>query len=515
MIITNSLIRFAFWLDDKKGYVKTKKFVDEVLNNSDSLKKRYFDFFMIFLVLSTIGIFIYEIKSPIYPWMYAFEGFAVSVFILEWLGRLWVCSSIRKDLIAYHEKRQNLVMPIERKKILKILFLKKIKFIFSLMSIIDLLAILPYYRPLRILRIFLLFRLFKIVRYTNVINSLFVVFKDKRFELLVLVIISLFVLFMASTVMFFIEGLGDNPNLNTIFDAAYWAMVTMATVGYGDIVPTTTVGRAVSMVLMGGGLMVVVLATSIITSAFAERLTLMREERIKQDAKKLKDSVAIFGFGRMGESLAQMLLRDKRVFLIVDNDDEKVKRARDLGYIAYKSDVSDYNTIQETVFSANVVIVAVLTDKDSVNLSVLLGIKSVREDIKVILRANEKSNIKKFEASGANHVIFPHKYVAHEGVEYINSPATFDALDCIIMEKDGIKMDKLDIPLGSSLVGQKLKMLKIKELRITLIGVFSKDSPKMYFKPNENEYTIKEQDRLIVIGIDEQIEVLTRRIGKI
>ncbi len=505
MKLTNTLIRFAYWLDDRQSYSKTKGFVNDILNNEHSLKKRYFDFFMIFLVLSTISIFIYEIKNPIHEFFYDFEAFAVGVFIVEWLGRLWTCNSIHKDLIAYHEKRQDLIMEIEGKKLLKIIFVKKLSFIFSPMSIIDLLAILPYYRPLRILRFFLLFRLFKLMRYANVINSLFGVFKDKRFDLLVLVAFAFFVLFLASTVMYIIEGLGDNPNLNTFLDAMYWAVITMATVGYGDIVPTTYVGKAVSMLLTGGGLLVVVLATSIITSAFAEKLNIMREERVKQDTKKLKRAIVILGFGRMGVSLAHMLQKDKQAFVIVDSKEEKIALAREKKFIAYQGDVSDYDLLSEAVFRADVLAVAVLTDKDSVNLSVLLAIKANNPNIKVIVRANEKSNIKKFQLSKADHVVFPHKYVAHEAVEYMNSPTTFDALDSIVMEKDGIKMDTLHIPAGSPLIGQKLENLNIKQLRITLIGIFSDGEKKINFRPKEDEYTVKENDKLVLVGIDEQI----------
>ncbi len=515
MKITNKLIKFAYWLDERKYYGKFKCLVDEILNDNESPIKKYFDFFMIFLVLSTIGIFIYEIKNPLHPFFYDFEAFAVSVFILEWLGRLWTCSSVHKDLISYHEKRHDLIMEIERKELLKIIFVKKLKFIFSLMSIVDLLAILPYYRPLRILRFFLLFRLFKLIRYANVINSLFAVFKDKRFDLLVLLALTFFVIFVASTVMYIVEGLGNNPNLNTFLDASYWAVITMATVGYGDIVPTTSIGKAVSMMLTGGGLMVVVLATSIITSAFAEKLNIMREDRIRQDAKKLKNTIVILGYGRMGISLSDMLFRDKKPFIIVDKSEEKISQARNKKYIAYQGDISDYDVLSEAVFDANTSAVAVLTDKDSVNLSVLLAIKSSNQDIKVIIRANEKSNIKKFELSNADHVVFPYKYVAHEAVEYMNSPTAFDALDCIIMEKDGIKMDELEIPSGSSFVGQSLQSLGIKDLRITLIGIFSKDSHKINFRPNEKEYKIKEHDKLILIGMNEQIETLIHTIRKL
>ncbi len=515
MNLTNLLIKFAYWLDKRKFYKDIKSFTNEILNDSDNPKKKYFDFFMIFLVLSTIGIFIYEFKNPLHPYFYIFEDFAIVIFILEWLGRFWTCNSIHEDLIAYHENRKNLIMPIEGKKLLKIIFIKKIQFAFSLMSIIDLLAILPYYRPLRILRFFLLFRLFKLMRYANVINSLLVVFKEKRFDLLVLMALSFFVIFIASTVMYIIEGLGDNPHLNTFLDATYWAVVTMATVGYGDIVPTTSVGKAVAMTLMAGGLMVVVLATSIITSAFAEKLTLMKEDRIKQDVKKLKECIAILGFGRMGESLARILYGEKKSFVVIDSSEEKVSLAREKKYIAYQGDVADYNVLHDLVFDTNASSIAILTDKDSINLSVLLAIQSHAPSLNTIVRANEKSNIKKFELCGAKHVVFPHKYVAYEAVEFMHSPATFDALNSIIMEKDGIRMDKIEIPIGSSLIGQKLQILNIKDLRITLIGIITKNDNKMIFRPNEKQYIIKEQDKLIVVGLFEQIKTLLHKIGNL
>ncbi len=514
MTFTDTLIRFSYWLEDKDGYWRVKNFVNRFLNDSDSISKRYFDIFMIILVLSTIAIFIYEIKNPIFPWMYSFEGFAVTIFIFEWLGRLWVCSSISKDIIKYSEKRYNLAMDVERKKILKIIFLKKIKFIFSPMSIIDLLAILPYYRPLRMLRFFLLFRLFKLMRYASIVKSLLAVFRDKMFELLVLVAISFFVIMMASTVMYTVEGLGDNPNLNTFFDSIYWAIVTMATVGYGDIVPETGIGKLVSIMLMGGGLMVVVLATSIITSAFTERLSAMREDRVKQDFKKRKNSIIILGYGRMGASLASMLHKEGRKFIIVDSDIKKIEEARSCGYLAYMGDVSDYDTLDEIVFNNNVSAIAVLTDKDSVNLSVLLAVKASSHDIKTIIRANEKSNIKKLEVSGADYVVFPFRYLAHEAVEYIKTPATFDALDNIIMEKNGIKIDKLRVHKKSIWISRKLQDLDIKSFRITLIGVFNKNSSKMIFKPNQKEYILQEGDKIVVIGIDEQIELLARKLRK-
>lgn len=515
MFLSRLFVSFAYWIDAKEHYASFKAWTEDILNGKNSSKKVYFDFFMIFLVLSTVGIIIYEAKRPVPPWMYTYETVAIIIFILEWFGRLWTYNSISKDIIEYHEKRLSLAMPLEFGKMLKIILYKKFQYIFSPMSIIDLLAILPYYRPLRILRFFMLFRIFKLMRYANSVSSLFSVFKEKKFELMVLVTLSTFVILASSSIMYIFEGLGDNPNLNTFFDAVYWTAVTMSTLGYGDIVPTTVPGRIVTMLLMAGGLTVVVFATSIVTSAFSEKLTVLRDDRIKEEARKIKDSIVIFGYGRMGDSLATRLKAIKQRFVVVDKDHQKIEDARNKGHLAYEGDITNFDDIEELILHQNVSAVAILTDSDSTNLAVLLGIKAVKPKLSAIVRANSKENIKKYEIAQANHIVFPHEFVAKEAVQYINSPAIFDTIDTIFMQRKGIKMDEVEIPKNSSWVNKSIKELDLKALRLTLIGLFRDKEEELIFKPNQESFLLQGKDILVIVGFKEQIDILAKRLRKI
>lgn len=515
MFTARRLVSFAYWLEERENYKTIKRWTNEILNGKNSLKKVYFDFFMIFLVLSTVAILIYEAKNKAPQWLYAYETIAVVIFIFEWLGRLWTCTSVHKEIIKYHEKRLSLAMPFELSKILKVIIIKKLRFIFSFMSIIDLLAILPYYRPLRVLRFFMLFRIFKLMRYTNSIGSIFSIFKEKKFELMILLILSVFSVFIASSIMYIFEGLGDNPNLNTFFDAIYWTSVTMSTLGYGDITPTTIEGRIVSIFLIVIGLTLVVFATSIVTSAFTEKLALLRENKIKEEVKRIKDCVVILGYGRIGVSLAKQLRAIKQRFIVIDKDEKKIKDARAKRYLTYQGDVADFEDIEKLVLSKNISAIAVLTDNDATNLSVLLGIKAVRKDLQVIVRANDKENIPKYKIAHADHVIFPNKFMAQKAVEYINSPAVFDAIDSIFMERGGIKMDEIEVPSSSSWINQSLSNLNPSAYRLTLIGAFRKDDKKMIFKPKQDEFILAAHDILVVVGFSEQIEALNHKLRKI
>ena len=515
MSLSKHLVSWAYWLEEQKGYVKTKAWVNDVLNNSGSLKKGIFDFFMIFLVLSTVSILIYEIKHPVPQWLIDYEIIAVFIFLIEWLGRLWVSSDIHEDIIEYHEHQLNLGFPLEGKKFFSIIVVEKLKFIFSPLSIIDLLAILPAYRPLRILRIFMLFRLFKIIRYTQSLNSFFRVFIEKRFEFMVLFMLSIFVVFIASTVMYIFEGIGNNPNIHTYFDAIYWSIVTISSLGYGDVTPVTVTGKVLTVLLVGGGFAVIVFATSILTSALSEKLVLLQENRVRAEASRLKDVVIIFGFGRMGVRLAEELWKTKQRFIVVDSAPEQIELAKSKNYLAYQSDVAKYETLRDVVFRNQVSTAVAITSSDAANLSVLLGIKANKPGVNVIVRANDKANIKKFEIAGADHVIFPYKTVGEVATEYVGSPAAFDAIDNILIEKEGIIMDEVAVPPKSALIGQPLSALEIDTLRITLVGLFEHSSEKFMFNPSPEEYLIRGDDVLIVIGMKEQIAVLHHRLGKV
>ncbi len=164
MAFKKMLLALAYRMEASEKYKANKNVVFELLEDQTSGKKKYFDFVMIFLVLTTIMILILEIKNDLPPFVYYYERFAVFIFISEWLGRLWVSSNGHKTTILTHEEIQAKEQKASAWALVKPAILEKFRFAISPMSIIDLLAILPSYRPLRMLRIFLLFRLFKVFR---------------------------------------------------------------------------------------------------------------------------------------------------------------------------------------------------------------------------------------------------------------------------------------------------------------------------------------------------------------
>jgi len=514
-MLARLIISFAYFLDSNKTYKKVKGFVYDLLDNPRSSMKSYFDVLIIGLVLLTVAIFIYDISNHLSYRFGLIEDFAVSVFIFEWIGRFWTSANIRLLIIRYHEKMIELDQKPKLYKILKIIIKQKMRYILSPIAIIDLLAILPVYRPFRVLRIFLIFRLFKFFRYTKSFNSFFRVLSDKKFEFEFLFILGVFTVFLSSTIMYIFEGTGNNPHINSYMDAIYWSIITISTVGYGDITPVTMVGKIITAFLVGGGFMILVLATSIVTNALSEKMDIIKENKLLSEAHKLSRLIVIIGFGRMGQILAEDLYRDHKSFIVIDIDKKNIAKAAHQGYLHMQADASNYETINSIVFENNVEKVVVLTENDALNLSILLTIKAQEKNLDVIVRANSYNNIKKFKIAKADHIIFPYETVAEVAVEYIGNSVKFDAIDNILIQESDFTIDGIDILEGSSFIGSCIDDLGLDDLNITTIAILKNGNIRNFiFNPDHDEYEFEANDTLIVVGKVEYINKIGNEIRR-
>jgi len=499
------LINLAYTLESSKRYYKIKHFFFEVLEDENSKKRKYFDIFMIFLVLSTVAILIYEVNNPLLPWLDNYETFAIIVFIIEWLSRLWVSSHARKHIIEDYEKSQLLAKPYEILPSLKKIAKEKFSFIFSPMSIIDLLAILPYYRPLRILRILMLFRLFKILRYTNSIKQFRYVFIEKRFEFLTLGILFLMAITFGSTIIYIYEGAGLNPNIHSFFDAVYWSVITISTVGFGDISPVTLQGRVATLFLVIGGMAVIAFFTSIVTTSLHEKMEIIKEDKIITEANSLENFTIICGYGRMGQVIAEELFNIKQEFIIIDNKQENISLATSNKYLCVLGDATDPAFLLKVGLVKGAKNILALTQEDSVNLSIILTARAHIPNINIIARANNNEAKEKLKLAGANHVILTNETAGIVAAEYIGQPVAFNAIDDILLSSEGALIDEIEILEDSKYKNSLLTKIDFSNYNLTLLGIIESKNKKFLFNPKKDQYILQKNDILIVIGYKESI----------
>lgn len=187
-----------------------------------------------------------------------FELVSVAVFTVEYLARIWSCTS-RPEYAGVMRGR--------------------LRFAGKPMLVIDFLAILPFFlgafvaldlRFLRALRLFRFFRLLKMARYSDSMVYLKRVVLKKKADLVVAFSANLILLLVASSVMYFLESRAQPEAFSSIPAALWWGVVTLTTVGYGDMHPITPLGKVVGAIVAMLGIGLFALPASLLASGFIE-----------------------------------------------------------------------------------------------------------------------------------------------------------------------------------------------------------------------------------------------------
>ena len=155
----------------------------------------------------------------------------------------------------------------------------KKEYIFSTMGMIDLLSIIPtylmvFYAPIgflidiRIMRLIRIFRIFQLSKYLRSGHTMQIALRSSRPKIIVFILYISLIVIVLGTLMYIVEG-QKNDNINNIPQAIYWAVVTLTTVGYGDVVPITTLGKTISVFIMILGYAIIAVPTGIVSSEFA------------------------------------------------------------------------------------------------------------------------------------------------------------------------------------------------------------------------------------------------------
>ena len=169
----------------------------------------------------------------------------------------------------------------------------KQEYIFSTMGIIDLLSIIPtylvvFYAPIgslidiRIMRLIRIFRIFQLSKYLRSGHTMQIALRSSRPKIIVFILYISLIVVILGTLMYIIEG--QQNGFENIPKSIYWAVVTLTTVGYGDVVPLTTLGKTVSVFIMMLGYAIIAVPTGIVSSEFSKN---------RKDEEQLKNQDAI------------------------------------------------------------------------------------------------------------------------------------------------------------------------------------------------------------------------------
>ncbi|PID65347.1 MAG: Ion transport protein [Gammaproteobacteria bacterium] len=238
---------------------KTANILDD---NSRYWLSRVINFVIITTIAITVLAIILESEPSLHPkytkLFKSIDNISLLIFTIEYLCRVWAAP----DMPQYKNQSAWRARWIYMR---------------SFHAIIDLLAILPLFLSLfsidlRFLRVVRLLRIFKLTRYSSAMNTLLLVFKSEARAFFSVIFVLIIVLIISSSCIYLLEHKTQPEAFGSILQSMWWSIVTLATVGYGDVSPVTPMGKLFAGIIMIVGVGLVALPAGLLASGFSEQL---------------------------------------------------------------------------------------------------------------------------------------------------------------------------------------------------------------------------------------------------
>lgn len=298
-------------------------------------------------------------------------------------------------------------------------------------------------------------------------------------------------------------------------DAFYQTIITVSTVGFGEVHPLTDNGKLYTAFLIITSFSTFAYAISSITSYIVtgDYRKYFKDYKTMKQISQLKNHVIVCGYGRVGQKTIETLKAHNQSFIVLEMDQNIVDKFREDGEILYlQGNATEDETLMNAgILSAKALITALPSDAD--NLFVVLSSKELNPNLKVISRASKISTEKKLKMAGANNVIMPDSLGGSHMAQLVTAPDVVEFLDQIsIQGENDITLEGIsfkDIPEGFQF--KSLADLK-KEFNVCNIVGYKTAEGEYLINPSDN-VEILPNSKIFVLGNPEQIKKLNGVFG--
>lgn len=286
----------------------------------------------------------------------------------------------------------------------------------------------------------------------------------------------------------------------TFFDALYMAVITFTTVGYGDVVPSSSPGRIFAMLtvlfgLLGTGISVGVLADLIFEKAVMDML---RGRKLDKRMNQFKDHFIVCGYGVTGKFVVNALLSNGEQVVVIDT--QALEHPGQKHLIIVEGDARKDDVLRRAgIERAKGLAAALQSDAD--NVFVVLTARSLNERLEIVSRFKDEDTEKKLYAAGANRAVSPYRMGGKNLFLALTAPVMAAMVDDVLLHKDpAVTFSEVDLPTRYGDFYPTLARVRrwCEEAGIILVAAYGKDG-QMVFNPNAN-VSCAEVNRLLVLG---------------
>ncbi|UCD06430.1 MAG: potassium channel protein [candidate division WOR-3 bacterium] len=323
-----------------------------------------------------------------------------------------------------------------------------------------------------------------------------------------IIVIAIVAVFLGGTVGYMIiEGWSFN-------EALYMTIITISTVGYGEVRPLSGGGRAFTATLIISGILLIATGANFIFSSIMEGTfgEIFRRQGMQQKISKMKDHFVICGVGAVGEDIIQEFISANEPFVLIDKEQEVIEAfTREHPKILYITGDATHDDILKYagIDKAKGIVAALGNDAD--NLYICLTARSLNPDLRIISRAVEAGSIDKLKKAGADYVFSPEKIGGIHLAAAALRPTVMSFLDTIMRGQHlNLLLDEVTVKTGSPLAGKTLKETEIsRKIGIVIPALKSAELNKLTFNPSSDS-VINVGDTLIGFGTPEQMTQLRK-----
>jgi voltage-gated potassium channel len=302
------------------------------------------------------------------------------------------------------------------------------------------------------------------------------------------------------------------------FDAFYMSLITLTTVGYGEVHPLSFQGRMFASFLMLVGVATVFVSFAILgdTPLRLELADYFDHRRRTRMLQHITGHYIVCGAGRVGRSVVLELLRGGAGVVLIDNDPERVKWGEALGIVTLTADASKDETLRAARIDTAAGLVAAISS-DAENVYVTLSAKVLNPSVYIAARASDEQAEEKLQRAGASTVLTPYTYIGHRLAQSLLRPHVVTFLDIAsAFGKTELDLDieQLRVAPGSVLSSRTLEDAQLGRTYGVIVLAVRRQSGVMQFNP-QADVRLEDGDVLIAMGERQKLKQLENELAMV
>lgn len=304
----------------------------------------------------------------------------------------------------------------------------------------------------------------------------------------------------------------------SLSDCLYMTIITLSTVGYGEVIPLTSVGRAFASVLIIFGMGTLLYFASTVVALWVEidMSKVRRRRKMKKTIIQLSEHIIVCGVGATGSYVVRELEATRTPFVMIDSDEERILAMVEMlnskqQLLHVVGDATEDRVLEEAGIERARGLVATLRD-DKDNVYITLSARQLNPKLRIIARAVEKDALPKILRAGADQVVSPNLIGGMRIASEMIRPEVVEFLDMMMRDMDkNTRIEQVSLPLGSLLAGKKLSETNIRKTTDVLVIAIRDKMGKYIYNPGP-EAVLTTEATLIVLGAVDSIIRLRKSI---